>query len=342
MTMAQPAVVLIFLSVMLFLFDSAHTLTDQSSSQIVPYPFVKAKDTCPGKYCGRMPGKENCGACSRGYVPDSESVCQRCNSSPTFYDWLYLGFMALVSLVLHWGFIDLLSRPKRTVLLLHLSAFIETVLAAWLTLFLSDPVGQMKFRSCPVNQFSDWYTLFFNPAPDYYSTVYCTQEIVYPLYTMVMIYYTFSLVFMMLLRPLVSYKLAGCQGSRSIYAALYFLPILILVHSVLGGVIYYAYPYIIVVVSVTTSACHLATEENQKMSELIKQNFTNVRNLLILVGHWALHAYGIVAITELTQPIFHASLIVLVPFPTIFYIVTVRFTDPSLMFPFRPSNLQGA
>ncbi|BFZ11777.1 hypothetical protein BsWGS_14816 [Bradybaena similaris] len=329
------------LMVLCFLFCSTSCESDQMSGVVVPYPFTKAKDVCPGRYCGRMPGEVKCGPCARGYMPDSQSVCQRCSGAPVFYDWLYLGFMALVSLVLHWGFIDLLSRPKKTVLLLHLSAFVETVLAAWLTLFLSDPVGQMNITSCPMNQFSDWYTLFFNPSPDYYNTIYCTQEIVYPLYTIVMIYYTLCLVFMMLLRPFISYKFAACQGSRSIYASLYFLPILILVHSILAGVIYYAFPYIIVVVSIITSACHLATEENQKMKDLIKQNFTNVRNLMILLGHWALHAYGIIAITQLTQPLLHASLIALVPFPTIFYIVTVRFTDPSLMYPFRPCNLQG-
>ncbi|XP_059155612.1 JNK1/MAPK8-associated membrane protein-like isoform X2 [Physella acuta] len=299
------------------------------------------KEVCPGRYCGRMPGEDTCGACPRGYAPDQSSECLRCNSSPTFYDWLYLGFMGLVSLVLHWAFIDILSRPKKRVLLLHLSATIETVLAGLLTLFLSDPKGTLDIRSCPVNHFSDWYTMLFNPTPDYYNTIYCTQEIVYPLYTMVMIYYVFSLVFMMLLRPIVAYKLTGCQGSRSIYAALYFLPILILVHSVLAGVIYYAFPYIIVVVSVITSACHLATEENQKMKELVKQNVTNIRNLTILLGHWLLHAYGIIAITQLLQPTFHAPLIALVPFPTIFYIFTVRFTDPSLVYPFKTCNLQN-
>ncbi|XP_005102547.1 JNK1/MAPK8-associated membrane protein isoform X2 [Aplysia californica] len=308
---------------------------------VVGYPFMEAESTCPGRYCGRMSKEKECGACPRGYSPDSESVCQRCESSPQFYDWLYLGFMGMVSLVLHWGFIDLLSPPKRTVLLLHLSAFIETVFAAWLTLFLSEPAGTMNIRSCSVHQFSDWYTMFFNPTPDYSNTIYCTQEMVYPLYTMVLIYYTLSLVFMMLLRPLFAYKLTGCQGSRSIYAALYFLPILIFIHSIFGGIIYYAYPYITVVVSVITSACHLATEEDQRMKELLRHSFTNIRSLTILLGHWVVHAYGIVAITQLGQPSFHAPLIALVPFPTLFYIVTVRFTDPHLIFPYRTSSLQG-
>ncbi|KAH9489443.1 hypothetical protein Btru_056385 [Bulinus truncatus] len=302
---------------------------------------LNVKKICPGRYCGYMPGEETCMACPRGYTPDVTSLCVRCDSSPTFYDWLYLGFMGMTSLVLHWSFIDLLSRPKKGVLLLHLSAFIETVLAASVTLLLCDPMGSLQVRSCSVNQFSDWYSMFFNPTPDYYNTIYCTQEIVYPLYSMVMIYYVFSLVFMMMFRPILSYRLHGCQGHRSIYAALYFLPILILIHAVLAGVIYYAFPYIVVVVSVITSACHLATEENQKMKDLIKQNVTNVRNLTILLGHWALHAYGIIAITQLVQPTYQAPLIALVPFPTIFYILTVKFTDPCMVYPFRTTSLQG-
>ena len=70
---------------------------------------------------------------------------------------------------------------SRCLCLFDLSAFVETVLSAWLTVFLSDPAGKMSVRSCLVEKFSDWYTLFFNPSPDYYDTIYCTQEIVFPL-----------------------------------------------------------------------------------------------------------------------------------------------------------------
>ena len=42
-------------------------------------------------------------------------------------------------------------------------------------------------------------------------------------------------------------------------------------------------------------------------------------------GHWALHAYGILAITELRQLSLHLSLLTLVPLPALFYILTARF-----------------
>ncbi len=64
------------------------------------------------------------------------------------------------------------------------------------------------------------------------------------------------------------------------------------------------------------------------MRYLITQNVTSVRNLMILVCHWLLHAYGIIAITELKEPAFHASFLFLVPFPSLFYLITVKYTDP--------------
>ncbi|GFS21636.1 Jnk1/mapk8-associated membrane protein [Elysia marginata] len=166
------------------LLGSALLKSVNAHKELSKYPFIKGYTgniTCPGRYCGRAEVGAECGACPRGYAPDASSICHRCDSNPSFYDWLYLGFMALVPLVLHWTFIDLFCRPKRCLCLFDLSAFIETVLSAWLTVFLMDPAGKMTVRSCSVEQFSDWYTLFFNPTPDYYDTIYCTQEIVFPL-----------------------------------------------------------------------------------------------------------------------------------------------------------------
>ena len=56
---------------------------------------------------------------------------------------------------------------------------------------------------------------------------------------------------------------------------------------------------------------------------------TNVRNMLIILGHWLLHAYCIIAITELKEPKVHGSLVLLVPCPAVFYLITVRFTNPN-------------
>ncbi|XP_076464087.1 JNK1/MAPK8-associated membrane protein-like [Babylonia areolata] len=294
-----------------------------SSASLSPKKVKK----CPGRYCGRTEGSETCGACPRGYRPDSSSICQKCDDRLTFYDALYLGFMGLLSLVLHWFFIDYLcpSRSKRSVIILHLSALVESVVAALVTLVLADPVGSLEIRSCRVQQLSDWYTMLYNPSPKYIDTLHCTQEVVYPLYTIVMIYYAFSLVLMMLFRPFLPIKSVG----GPIYAALYFLPALIVCQATCGGLIYYSFPYIILVVSVVTNAVHFASMEEGSIIEMIKLCFTNARHAIILFGHWLLHAYGIVALTRMETLSINVSLIALIPFPAIFYILTVSFTDPS-------------
>ena len=143
-----------------------------------------------------------------------------------------------------------------------------------------------------------------------------------------MIYYAFGVVTMMLIRPALSTHLVMRRGTKSIYAALYFFPILVVMHAVLAGLIYYSFPYIVLVVSVVTNAAHFATFQDQSIKYLVKVNVTNPRNLLILLCHWVMHAYGIIAVTQLTRPTFHGPLLCLIPFPTIFYLLTVGFTDP--------------
>ena len=149
---------------------------------------IPISSKCPGLYCGRLLISDGnwteCGACPRGFRTSITSVCVPCEDNLVLYDWLYLGFIALFSLVLHWFCIDAVtlrrSIPKE-VIALHLSAFIEILTASVMTLLLTDPVGTFTVRSCKVRRLSDWYTLFHNPSPYYETTLYCTQEAVYPL-----------------------------------------------------------------------------------------------------------------------------------------------------------------
>lgn len=288
---------------------------------------------CPGLYCGKRelgPGRySECGACPRGYQPEYNSICVECDSSPALYDWLYLGFMALLSLMMHCFFIDYNNKTERSLVVLHLSALAETVIAAILTLLLTDPYGSLTVRSCPVERLEDWYSMLYNPSPNYTTTFHCTQEIVYPLYTVVMVYYAFCLLLLMCLRPVVSIKFVECLGTKSIYAALYFLPILIVIQAIFGGLLYYSFPYIMIIASLITSAIHMATGEEQGFKDLIIQNFKDSRNLTILIAHWILHCYGIISLTELKEPKLHAPLLLLSFFPVIFYVCTTKFTNPN-------------
>ena len=63
----------------------------------------------------------------------------------------------------------------------HITALFECTVAALVTLLVSEPVGVLYIRSCRVLMLSDWYTMLYNPSPDYVTTLHCTHEAVYPL-----------------------------------------------------------------------------------------------------------------------------------------------------------------
>ncbi|XP_053701119.1 JNK1/MAPK8-associated membrane protein [Synchiropus splendidus] len=295
---------------------------------------VAMSSTCPGLYCGRMMVNGSlegeCGVCPRGERANIQKVCERCSESPELYDWLYLGFMAMLPLVLHWFFIEWYSGKKSSsALLQHMTALLESSLAAVVTLLMTDPVGFLTIRSCRVQMLSDWYTMLYNPSPDYVNTLHCTQEAVYPLYTIVLIYYALCLVLMMLLRPLLVKKVACGLGKsdrfKSIYAALYFFPILTVLQAVGGGLLYYAFPYIILVLSLVTLAVYMSASEIQAFKNLLVKK----KRLVVLFSHWLLHAYGIISISRLDKLDQDLPLLVLVPCPALFYISTAKFTEPS-------------
>lgn len=81
------------------------------------------KGKCPGLYCGRMfieafngsMAWSECGACPRGFRVNTDGECVQCESSPSFYDWQYLGFMVILPLILHWFFIDLAAKERKFV-----------------------------------------------------------------------------------------------------------------------------------------------------------------------------------------------------------------------------------
>lgn len=290
---------------------------------------------CPGTYCGRELLSDgnwsDCGACPRGFHANASSACVPCEDTPVFYDWLYLGFMVLLALVLHWFCIDTVSMRRnipKEVIALHLSALLEIALASLITLQLTDPVGSFSIKSCRVNKLSDWYTLLHNPSPNYEATLHCTQEAVYPLYTMVFTFYALGIVLMLLIRPIVAKKFLPKQGKFSIYAALYFYPVLALTHAVTGGLIYYSFPYITIVLSVLSNAAHFAFKLNQRMKSLLLSSVSDIKNVIVILGHWLLHGYGVIAVATLRGLNIHPAMLALVPLPALFYILTARFTDP--------------
>lgn len=308
---------------------------------------------CPGLYCGRMEEDDQyseCGKCPRGWRVSksdwklsnnsvSHSICFECADSPLVYDWLFLTFHVVLVLVLHWMAIDLTAKRQKltqAVLTLHLCAILEVAVAALLTLVLTHPVGQLDIHACRIDRLSDWYTYFHNPTPNYEKTLNCTQEAVYPFYSMIFVFYGICGLTMLLLRPILASKLLPGRGNSSIFAALYFLPMLALIQAVGGGLVYESFPYIVVILSLISSAFHFAFKLNQSALALLLGCVRDSRSAIILLGHWLLHAFGILAITQVKDPgsIYpHLPLLLLVPVPALFYIVTVRFSNPENFIP---------
>ncbi|CAG4957665.1 unnamed protein product [Colias eurytheme] len=291
---------------------------------------MSAVRTCPGLYCGRTELSDNswseCGACPRGYRTNASSYCVECADEPTLYDWQYLGFMVLLPLVLHWFFIDMVApgKKKATTVTQHFCAFIEVLTGTIGALLVLPPTGSLALHVCTPKALSDWYTLLHNPQPDYKETLHCTQEAVYPLYTIVLLIYAFSLLLTVTLRPILLAWLKNNAGKQAIYSALYFYPILVLTHTVAAGLIYCAFPYIIIIISMMTSASHFSIKIDQSAPALLVSSVKNARNLIILLGHWLIHAYGIISLTGFKELWY----LTLVPAPALFYILTAQFTDP--------------
>nr|CAG4638667.1 EOG090X0BGA [Cyclestheria hislopi] len=247
---------------------------------------------------------------------------------------LFEKFSAVGPLLLHWYSIDwAFGKTVLTVRILavHISALFETALSALITLLINNPVGSLTLNSCSVQQLSDWYTLLHNPNPNYEETLHCTHEAVYPLYSIIFIHYGLSVVLLLLIRPWVNMALGvkGRNASRPIYAALYFFPLLSLFHAVMAGLVYYSYPAITILLSLMSHGYHFASRNEQNSRELVRGTVTSIRNLIIVIGHWLLHAYGIIALVIWLKPELLIALLCLVPLPTLLYIVMVRFTDPN-------------
>ncbi|XP_054153632.1 JNK1/MAPK8-associated membrane protein-like [Oppia nitens] len=314
-------------------------------------------DVCVGLYCGRtiyqqMNGTSysDCGSCLRGYRVDN-GLCYECLERPEFYEWLYITFMAFALVIIEWYLTEqCVKRCQMTfdVLFLHLFVLIEVIISLLVTLLVTEPIGSFVINTCRPKRLSDFYTYLFNPSPDYKTITYCTQEAVYPLYSMIFIFYAFSLVFLIFrvfYLKLISFLLKliiksdflqdlvnDTNTTKTIYLSLYVIPGLSFIHAVFCGLIYYSFPYIIIIGSIISVAVHMASQLDQRPSKLFKSLFQK-RNCVIISCHWIVHIYGIISLTQLTNLSIHLPLLCLAPVPTIFYIITAKFTDPNKLHP---------
>lgn len=168
--------------------------------------------------------------------------------------------------------------------MLYWSAILEVFFSAVLTVFLSEPMFTFDIYSCGVSGLSDWYSYLFNPSPRYEKVMICTQERVYPLQTMVLVFYVFCVTFMLVLRPIINEKVKPtiANPSLAIYHSLYAFPLLALIHSLFGGLVYFAFPYLSIIISCGANAGHFAMKLDQTTKSLLITSVTDLRNIIII------------------------------------------------------------
>jgi len=203
---------------------------------------------CPGRYCGRPFSdgvilEDECQACTRGSKTD-HYACLPCKDPLSSYAVMYISFMVCFVLLSHFACIEQTTRklPQRAIL--FASATLETLISILASIVLFEPRGTFKIYSCGVSNIADWYPIFLNP-----SSIHCSSEAVYPLFTLILMFYSFGVILTVAVRIVVCYRFCEQEGKRSIYFSLYLFPVLALIHVILGGAIYYTFPYVIMVMS---------------------------------------------------------------------------------------------
>lgn len=115
---------------------------------------------------------------------------------------------------------------------------------------------------------------------------------------------------MMLIRPILNSHYLK-NGKSAVYSALYFIPILALLHTVVGGLICmfyssihanekqieisyfildYAFPYLSVIISMVSNAAHFSLKLDQSMKSLFKTSITEMKNAII-ISMWKYFKY---------------------------------------------------
>jgi hypothetical protein len=107
---------------------------------------------------------------------------------------------------------------------------------------------------------------------------------VYPLQTLILMFYASCVFFMLLLRPIAERfaKNKIEKGSLSIYYGLYAFPLLTLIYAIFGGFIYFSFPYISIIISCAQNAAYFATKPEQDPKKLLVSSLTSIRNVIII------------------------------------------------------------
>lgn len=162
--------------------------------------------------------------------------------------------MIIVFVVIQCYFIDRSIRTNKFNYLsfsLYLATICESIISSIVSLLPFNSQWDFSLRTCGVKSFSDWYTLFYNPSIN--EKWYCTQEAVYPLYSIVFVFYIVSLclvlsrhiylrficfiLYFLTRSPYVKRLCPKEYITKNTYYILYSIPALMFIHAILAGLI---------------------------------------------------------------------------------------------------------
>lgn len=315
-------------------------------------------EKCPGRYCGRILLDyvnctfSKCQKCPRGYRASDLDICKLCTNYLSLYDYMYLGFMLNFAIILNFIFIDrslwLIYQKSYAFNWLKISgiyffSMIECIIAFFLTILIFSPTNDLTLRTCSVESINDWYSIFFNPYIDYYHKLNCSQEIVYPLYSFCLVFFLLAIFIMVCFRPFflrlfIKDKIISKILNQPTFAALYFYPLLIIIHVVAGGFLYYTYPYITVTLFLIANAYYLCDEFKEMSSSgsnsLLKtiiftlKLFKKPRHVFMIALHWYFYSFSIIAIAAFKSHVYNYFYLLFVPTPLIFFVISYKHSNP--------------
>lgn len=189
----------------------------------------------------RVPEGAACGACPRGHRSDGW-VCVECDSPLDFYSLFYLIFAMITVPVVFFIIIENTVQKFVFRIVLQVASGIECIVACVCAIATFYNYRWDRITICPPMRLSDWYSTLNNPVG-----FACSNEAVYPLYSIVLVYYAYCLLFVFLFQTPIIRFLGRGKNSHVYHLFLWWLPALAAVYATCAGLLYYSYPYILAV-----------------------------------------------------------------------------------------------
>ncbi|CAP29295.1 Protein CBR-JAMP-1 [Caenorhabditis briggsae] len=274
-----------------------------------------------------------CGACSFGYRSNATSICVPCETPLQAYDWMYLLFIALLPLLLHMQFIRVARKYCRTryyEVSEYLCVILENVIACVISVLIYPPRFSFFLNGCEKTGLKEWYPACYNPKIGYTKTMRCTYEVVFPLYSITFVHHMILMGAIFTLRSILyCAMLYKAYNAKPYYLAIVSVPLLVMIHSVLSGLIFYSFPYILLIGSLWAMCFHLALEGKRPLKEMIVRLATSPTHWVFLTITMLMLSFGVVALITPLDIQYRWSLLCLVPVPLVFYLITIPFSNPA-------------